>query len=173
MSELKPGNFLIQSGILAAFVAFLGNLWVTQQRNEAELQLEKLKHDSEIILQAIDTQDIGRTREMLTFILDAGLIDDSGDLKEFLSVPGNLPATRGAIACYTNGPGGSFPVVGFIDDIPGHYEGRIFKPKGYEIDDLGESPQLKALCHEHMPEACPNETTCWAGGDTGGYYGFQ
>jgi len=173
----KNGNLLLQSGVVAALVAFLGNLWVNHQANTAKLLLENRRHDSDLIINVIDPHDVGQTREMLTFILDAGLINDPGDLKNLLTEPGNLPTMSGAIACYTdqvNGnAGGKFPVVGFIENIPGHYEGRVFKPRGHEGDDLGVSVYFKMMCHERFPDVCPSDADCWAGGDTGGYYGFE
>ena len=173
----RNGTLILQSGVVAALIAFLGNLWVNHQTNKAELLLENRRHDAQLILNAIDPHDVGKSREMLTFILDAGLLYDPGELKNLLNEPGNLPTSRGAIACYTHPPVGSvnggYQVVGFIEDVPGHYEGRIFKPKGFEEIDLSKSPHFKRNCHEKFPNVCPGEESCWAGGDTGGYYGFE
>ena len=176
----SSANLLLRSGVVAALIAFLGNVWVTHQGNVASLMQEKRKHDADMILQAIDPTDIGRTREMLKFIIDANLIENSGDLKSLLEEPGNLPATRGAIACYAHqnedgasGTEGPIRVVGIVEDIPGYYEGRLFRPQGFEGADLSESDHFRMMCHRNLPTACPDETICWAGGDTGGYYGFQ
>jgi hypothetical protein len=168
----KGGNFLLQSGIIAATIAMLGNLWVEHQRNQAEFRLENLRHDSELIIESIDPHDVGATREMLTFLVDVGLIENPGNLEDLLNEPGDLPTSSGAIACYTREAGSDIRVVGFIEEIPGHYKGRIFIPKGYP-DDISGEPYFKELCHEHLVDECPTEISCWAGGDTGGYYGFQ
>ena len=181
MADSITGKILLGSGVLAAIIAILGNMWVVHQGNDASLRLEKRKHDADIILQAIDPHDIGKTREMLKFIVDARLIEESAvDLKNLLDEPGNLPTMRGAIACYCrqNVDGecsseGPARVVGFVEDLPGSYEGRIFKPRGYEGDDLSTSAHFEALCHTKLPDECSDETICWAGGDTGGYYGFE
>jgi hypothetical protein len=173
MALTKGADLLIQSGILAAVVAFAGNLWVTHQANKANLNLEKRKHESELIIQAIDPHNIRKSRKMLKFIVDVGLIEDSSKLKKLLEVPGNLPATRGAVACYAHRDNGSTPAVALIEDLPGRYDGRIFKPMGFEDVNLSESAYFKALCHETHAAECPSETDCWAGGDTGGFYGLK
>jgi len=90
-----------------------------------------------------------------------------------LEEPGNLPVSRGALACYSHRDDGSISVVALIEDLPGHYDGRIFKPIGFENVNLAESAYFQALCHETRPAACSSETKCWAGGDTGGFYGFK
>ena len=81
----------------------------------------------------------------------------------------------GYIACYSHHEAGSAYSVG--DSIyvmgqirlPGRYEGRIFQPKGYRNRDISAQDSFKALCTEHLP-SCQGD--CWAGGDTGGWFGI-
>lgn len=87
----------------------------------------------------------------------------------FLGSPG------GYIACYSHhqpssvyGVGGGIYVMGQLR-IPGHYHGRLFHPNGYINKDISAASKFKALCTTTFP-ACRGE--CWAGGDTGGWFGM-
>lgn len=69
-------------------------------------------------------------------------------------------------AAYSVGDG--IFVVGQIR-MQGQYVDGIFVPKGYEGKDISADPDLKALCDATFPESAP----CWAGGDTGGWFGLR
>lgn len=92
-------------------------------------------------------------------------------VNHFTGVPGCY------VACYANdnpyavySVGGAIGVVGQIR-VPGRYEGRIARPEGYETADISAEPSFKQLCAEAFPEAC-GKGQCWAGGDTGGWFGI-
>lgn len=82
----------------------------------------------------------------------------------------------GYIACYSHNKAGSIYSVG--DGIyvmgqirlQGQYMGRIFHPQGYKNQDISAAQELKDLCNQIF-SACKGE--CWAGGDTGGWFGLD
>lgn len=81
------------------------------------------------------------------------------------------------IACYSRQQdnsiypvGGGMYVMGQVR-VPGSYESRICRPKGYEQADISAEPKFKQLCHVSLPNTC-NGDSCWAGGDTGGWFGI-
>ena len=55
--------------------------------------------------------------------------------------------------------------------VPGRYQGRICQPQGYEDIDISVQPEFGELFAEKLPLAC--QTGCWAGGDTGGWFGLS
>ena len=59
----------------------------------------------------------------------------------------------------------------FVPEIrlQGKYIGRIFHPAGYEGQDISAAEELKQLADETF-SACQGD--CWAGGDTGGWFGI-
>jgi hypothetical protein len=59
-------------------------------------------------------------------------------------------------------------VIGQIR-LQGKYIGRIFHPMGYEGEDISAAEEFKQLADETFP-ACQGD--CWAGGDTGGWFGI-
>ncbi|MEH1800134.1 MAG: hypothetical protein V7L13_13395 [Nostoc sp.] len=65
--------------------------------------------------------------------------------------------------------GGDIYVMGQVR-VPGHYEGRICQPKGYEGQDISSLDYFKELFDQKLPKVCINKS-CWAGGDTGGFVG--
>ncbi|WP_445632592.1 hypothetical protein NSTC745_04140 [Nostoc sp. DSM 114161] len=65
--------------------------------------------------------------------------------------------------------GGDIYVMGQVR-VPGHYEGRICQPKGYEGKDISSLDYFKELFDQKLPKVCINKS-CWAGGDTGGFVG--
>jgi hypothetical protein len=112
---------------------------------------------------------------------NAGLVrDDGGKLADFLTnhkgdIP-TLPST-GAIACYSHNQEGSsyavsgnIYVMGIVDGLKGRYVGRIFQPQGYEGKDISADQDFKNQCNARFA-ACKG--ACWAGGDTGGFYGYK
>lgn len=82
------------------------------------------------------------------------------------------------IACYSHHQDQSvYPVAKDIFvmgqiRVPGHYEGRICLPQGFEKQDISAAVEFKAKCEAYLPSAC-RERQCWAGGDTGGWFGVQ
>lgn len=83
----------------------------------------------------------------------------------------------GYVAIYTRdkdagiyGVGGGIYVVGQIR-VQGHYDGRIFIPKGYKRgDNITQDPELLSVCEIYFPEMAGR---MWIGGDTGGWFGIQ
>ena len=85
-------------------------------------------------------------------------------------------APGGYIACYSRsragsvyGVGGGIYVMGQIR-VPGHYNERIFEPDGYQGKDISAADKFKKLCRQTF-SSC--QQSCWAGGDTGGWFGIQ
>ena len=66
--------------------------------------------------------------------------------------------------------GGDIYVMGQVR-VPGSYQERICLPVGYEKADISAVPQFKLIFAKVLPSAC--EEGCWAGGDTGGWFGIQ
>ena len=60
--------------------------------------------------------------------------------------------------------------MGVINNLPSRYVGRIFQPAGYEDVDISAEQTFKDLCNYQFT-SCKNG--CWAGGDTGGFYGYK
>ncbi|MFA6915433.1 MAG: hypothetical protein WC222_03480 [Parachlamydiales bacterium] len=83
----------------------------------------------------------------------------------------------GYVAIYTHdkeaavyGVGGDIYVIGQIR-VQGHYDGRIFIPKGYKRgDNITQDPELLEICATYFPSMSGN---MWVGGDTGGWFGIQ
>ncbi|KTC90265.1 hypothetical protein OQJ18_04715 [Fluoribacter dumoffii] len=79
------------------------------------------------------------------------------------------------IACYSHNRG-VYPVAPDIFvmgqiRVQGEYLGRICQPKGYKGMDISKAEKFKFLCSEKF-NTCKNNT-CWAGGDTGGWFGIK
>lgn len=82
------------------------------------------------------------------------------------------------IACYSRKPIQSvYPVskdifvMGQIR-VEGSYKERICQPKGFEGKDISKEVSFKDKCAAQLPQAC-SQSNCWAGGDTGGWFGIQ
>jgi len=82
----------------------------------------------------------------------------------------------GYIVCYSRNKEGS--VYSVSDDVyvmgqirlQGQYIGRVFHPQGYDNQDISAVQELKDLCNQTFP-ACKGSG--WAGGDSGGWFGFS
>lgn len=81
------------------------------------------------------------------------------------------------IACYSHDKsravysvGGDIYVMGQVR-VKGNYENRICLPEGYESADISALDLFKKICNENISN-CSNGG-CWAGGDTGGWFGIQ
>ncbi|KYC44214.1 hypothetical protein WA1_01370 [Scytonema hofmannii PCC 7110] len=66
--------------------------------------------------------------------------------------------------------GGDIYVMGQVR-VPGGYQERICLPVGYEKVDISADPKFKLIFAKLLPSAC--KEGCWAGGDTGGWFGIQ
>lgn len=79
------------------------------------------------------------------------------------------------LACYTKDKasavysvGGGIYVAGQVR-VSGKYQDRICRPRGFEKADVSAAQRFKDLCAKHI-SGCKR---CWAGGDTGGWFGIQ
>ena len=66
--------------------------------------------------------------------------------------------------------GGGIYVMGQVR-VRGSYQERICLPVGYENADISADPQFKLMIAKVLPSAC--KEGCWAGGDTGGWFGVE
>ena len=80
------------------------------------------------------------------------------------------------IACYSRDSekgiysvGDGIFVMGQIR-VKGKYDERVCKPDQFENKDISAEQKFKDLCNKHIPNCVKN---CWAGGDTGGWFGIQ
>jgi len=81
------------------------------------------------------------------------------------------------LACYSRnqenavyGFGGDIFVMGQVR-VAGAYNGRLCIPEGVDASaDLSAMQTFKDLCNQHFAEVC--QDGCWAGGDTGGFFGI-
>ncbi|MDR3443049.1 MAG: hypothetical protein P4L65_08535 [Legionella sp.] len=111
-------------------------------------------------------------------IENAGVINHPapGAVQVFLPTDNSYAEAPGCyIACYSHksgvySVGPDISVMGQIR-VKGTYEKRICQPDGFQHLDISKSDQLKGLCAEKI-EACRG-ANCWAGGDTGGWFGIQ
>lgn len=82
------------------------------------------------------------------------------------------------IACYSHGKDGVYSVGGNIQvfgqvRVPGEYQQRVCIPTDFENVDISAVQKFKDLCNQTF-DSCKNaEGGCWAGGDTGGWFGIQ
>jgi hypothetical protein len=86
-------------------------------------------------------------------------------------------AGGGYVACYSHrAKGSAYPISSDIYvmgqlRLRGDYDGRIFQPRGYVDKDISAIAKFKQLCGQALA-ACRGNA-CWAGGDTGGWFGIQ
>lgn len=81
------------------------------------------------------------------------------------------------IACYShqkeNGiysVGDNIYVLGQVR-VAGKYNERVCEPTNYAGKDISADATFKTICTEKIPSCVGNH--CWAGGDTGGWFGIQ
>ena len=96
-----------------------------------------------------------------------------------VALPTANPFTGGPgcyVACYTHDQslgvysvGGGIYVAGQYR-TQGRYESRVCKPEGFERADISASDEFKRQCTAYV-QGCNGK--CWAGGDTGGWFGLQ
>jgi hypothetical protein len=168
------------TGIIAGLIAISGNIAVSYIQGKNQSELEEIKHQSSLIDKAI-AADKTTTKDNLQFYLNIGLIKDKDKriakaIKNIEHLPTTSPPS-GSIACYSHNQEGSsysvgndIYVMGLINHLMGRYVGRIFQPEGYEGKDISKEQQFKNFCNGTFL-ACKGE--CWAGGDTGGFYGLK
>lgn len=79
------------------------------------------------------------------------------------------------IACYSHiatqaiyAVGTNIYMIGQVR-VPGTYVNRSCVPRNYQGQDISGLSQFKELCNTRI-KACQD---CWAGGDTGGWFGIQ
>jgi hypothetical protein len=81
------------------------------------------------------------------------------------------------IACYSRHRenavypvGDNIYVLGQVR-IAGKYAGRICEPTNFAGKDISGDATFKTICTEKIPSCVGND--CWAGGDTGGWFGLM
>ena len=79
------------------------------------------------------------------------------------------------IACYSHNKGiyrasDSIYVLGQVR-VPGEYQSRVCQPSDYQGQDISQVQKFSILCADKIA-GCDNGS-CWAGGDTGGWFGIQ
>lgn len=101
-----------------------------------------------------------------------------GFAEAFLPTNNLYKGTPGCyIACYSHqsekavySVGDHVYVLGQVR-IAGKYNGRICEPTNFAGKDISGDATFKTICNEKVP-ACEGNH-CWAGGDTGGWFGVQ
>jgi len=80
------------------------------------------------------------------------------------------------IACYSHnrdgsvyGVGGNIYVMGQLR-VRGRYIRRVCHPEGHVNRDISAADSFRRMCNQAF-STCRNG--CWAGGDTGGWFGIQ
>ena len=80
------------------------------------------------------------------------------------------------IACYSRRPehavysvGDDIYVIGQVR-IAGKYAARICEPTNFSGKDISAEPIFKTICSDKVSGCEGNQ--CWAGGDTGGWFGL-
>ncbi|WP_367607125.1 hypothetical protein [Legionella sp. W05-934-2] len=99
-----------------------------------------------------------------------------GSQKKMLPTDNSYTSAPGCyIACYSHNPGiysvsESISVMGQIR-VAGEYDGRVCQPSNYKGQDISKLQLFKDACAKKIT-GCENGD-CWAGGDTGGWFGIQ
>lgn len=100
-----------------------------------------------------------------------------GSIEKILPTRNEFEGTPGCyIACYSHEEkqsvypvGNNIFVMGQIR-VPGHYMNKICQPTGFENKDISAEQEFKFKCEKVFPHQC-GKSSCWAGGDTGGWFG--
>lgn len=99
-----------------------------------------------------------------------------GAVKRMLPTDNSYTQAPGCyIACYSHKAGiyavsSTIYVMGQVR-VGGEYKGRVCQPDGYQNQDISAMSSFKKLCSRKIT-SCKN-IECWAGGDTGGWFGIQ
>jgi hypothetical protein len=107
-SLLKTGlsNPIVIGGVLTAIVA-LCTTWVStivaRQQVDAQLRVESMKLESNLILKAVETDDPEQLRQRLLFLIASGLLRDrtSGRISSYLQ---KTPSEQGTSIAPDTGP---------------------------------------------------------------------
>lgn len=100
----------------------------------------------------------------------------TGTTKAMLPTDNSYTSAPGCyIACYSHNPGiysvgSNIYVMGQVR-TKGQYVNRVCQPAGYESKDISAADSFKQLCAAKI--ATCRDYSCWAGGDTGGWFGIQ
>ncbi len=100
-----------------------------------------------------------------------------GSTEKVLPTRNEFQGTPGCyIACYSHEEnqsiypiGNNIFVMGQIR-VAGHYTNKICQPTGFEDKDISAEQEFKFKCEKVFPDKC-TKSSCWAGGDTGGWFG--
>lgn len=113
------------------------------------------------------------------YVFDGGVVNHPGAGTHAVTLPTvNLyhGPQGGYVACYSHqkrgsaySVGGEIYVMGQVR-LRGDYDGRIFQPRGYRGADVSALPRFKRICRRSL-WSC-RHGGCWAGGDTGGWFGI-
>ena len=103
---------------------------------------------------------------------------EPGFTEAFLPTNNLYKGTPGCyIACYSQQKenavypvGENIYVLGQVR-IAGKYNGRVCEPTNFAGKDISADATFKTICTEKVA-ACAG-SHCWAGGDTGGWFGLQ
>lgn len=102
---------------------------------------------------------------------------ESGFEKKVLPTNNDYKNNPGCyIACYSRDKSNGIYSVGdniYVHGqvrVAGTYKGRMCVPTGYETKDISTEDSFKVQCAKIS--TCSNNQ-CWAGGDTGGWFGIQ
>jgi hypothetical protein len=81
------------------------------------------------------------------------------------------------VACYSHGiyrsvysVSSDIHVMGQIR-VKGEYYGRVCQPSRFVGKDISKEKYFNTLCQMMLPTRCSRHS-CWAGGDTGGFFGI-
>jgi hypothetical protein len=69
----------VLGAIIVAFLGILGTLIGSYLQGMSNLNLEKLKFETDLIAKVVSNNDIQQNKKNLKFLLDAGLIRDTGN----------------------------------------------------------------------------------------------
>ena len=126
----------------------------------------------------IDRENWMLPEDFPVYVGEEGVINHplSGYQEHILPTVNSYPGKDGGyIAIYSyNSSQGVYSVgegiyvIGQIR-LQGKYIGRIFHPAGYEGQDISAAEDFKQLADETF-DSCQGD--CWAGGDTGGWFGI-
>jgi len=87
-------------GLFAATLGFMSNVWVTSSNNRNSQQIERMRSQSNLILESIKTGNTESNCKNLSFFVRLGLLDDPQNAIQNVCQPGSkeapaLPANGG------------------------------------------------------------------------------
>jgi hypothetical protein len=102
-SEVQRSRWLnpLVIGLFAAAIGLVGNIIVAGYNNQNLLQLERLRAQSSLIVQAISTGNVDTACKNLLFFITLGLLDDpNGTIRQCTSSPSTTPVLPGNTKTY-------------------------------------------------------------------------